>query len=467
MGSRWSQERPFRLSGAGLAIALLGAGAIFAQPADLEFQVNTYTTEKQYVPVIARAANDDFVVVWASRGSPESDSEYTSVQARRFLADGTPLGLEFQVNTLTVGFQDQPDISMTDAGDFIIVWASSESAGTDSDGASIQARRYAADGTALSDEIQINTYTTDDQYYPVVALGEDGRAIVVWSSWGSSAGDQDRTSVQAQLLAPDGSLDGSEFQVNTYEADFQFHPDVGLSADGTAVVVWASLGSGGPDQDESSAQLQRYAPDGSPLGGEFQMNEFSTGWQWLPVVDVAPDGSFLVVWESEGSYGTDTAPSRSIQARFFDLNGVPIAGEFQVNSYTTGAQDDPAVDVASDGSFVVVWNSGRSAGSDDREFSVQRQRFMADGSPVGIQVQVNLYTLGSQEQADVSIASDGEFIVVWESEGSSGNDNDRESIQWRMSPMVTLFSDGFESGDTSAWETTHDPPDGQHPRQPR
>ncbi len=56
------------------------------------------------------------------------------------------------------------------------------------------------------------------------------------------------------------------------------------------------------------------------------------------------------------------------------------------------------------------------------------------------------------------VAPDGSFLVVWESEGSSGTDTDRESIQWRMSPLVTLFSDGFESGDTSAWAITHDPP---------
>jgi hypothetical protein len=32
-------------------------------------------------------------------------------------------------------------------------------------------------------------------------------------------------------------------------------------------------------------------------------------------------------------------------------------GEFQVNTYTTGSQSDPAVAAAADGAFVVVWES--------------------------------------------------------------------------------------------------------------
>ncbi len=48
---------------------------------------------------------------------------------------------------------------------------------------------------------------------------------------------------------------------------------------------------------------------------------------------------------------------------------------------------------------------------------------------------------------------DGDFVVVWSSFGSSGSDSAGESIQGQRF-AVPLFTDGFESGDTSAWSNT-------------
>ena len=44
-------------------------------------------------------------------------------------------------------------------------------------------------------------------------------------------------------------------------------------------------------------------------------------------------------------------------------SGTPIGGEFQVNSYTTSYQRYPEVAADGAGNFVVAWLSGGSAGS--------------------------------------------------------------------------------------------------------
>ena len=53
----------------------------------------------------------------------------------------------------------------------------------------------------------------------------------------------------------------------------------------------------------------------------------------------------------------------------------PQGTQFQVNSYTTDDQTLPDVEMASNGSLVVVWWSDGSSGSDSSTYSVQGQRY--------------------------------------------------------------------------------------------
>ena len=54
---------------------------------------------------------------------------------------------------------------------------------------------------------------------------------------------------------------------------------------------------------------------------------------------------------------------------------VAVGSEFQVNSYTTDDQGRPSVSSATDGDFVVAWESDGSSGTDDWFYSIQGQRF--------------------------------------------------------------------------------------------
>ena len=128
----------------------------------------------------------------------------------------------------------------------------------------------------------------------------------------------------------------------------------------TVIVLVMSLGLAG--------WTQAQAPD--PIGEEFQVNSYTTSWQVYPAVAVEPQGNFVVVWMSDGSYGTDTSPF-SIQAQRYDANGTPVGAEFQVNSYTTNFQGTPAVAVEPQGDFVVDWQREGSDGTDTSSNSIQ------------------------------------------------------------------------------------------------
>ncbi len=435
-------------------LALAGSGvAQELLPLGGELQVNTTTASDQLTAAVAMAPGGSFVVVWASLASAGSDTSSYSVQGRRFAADGTPVGDDFQVNTSTGGYQFLPDVAVDGAGRFVVVWASQSSLGGDSSFYSIQGQRFAADGTALGGEFQVNTYSTDFQSFPAVAAAADGGFVVVWHSVGSGGDDFFGRSIQGQRYAADGTALGGELQVNAHVAGDQVVPDVDLAAGGEFVVTWFNVSSSpGDDTSGRSVAARRFAADGAPAGGDFQVNTTTTSNQYAPRVSVAAGGDFVVVWSSDGSAGSD-ADGYSVQGQRFAAGGEPLGSEFQVNTYTPYYQLAPAV--AGGGSeLVVAWASGDAdaGGPDGDRRAVALQAYRADGAAMGGERVVNSYTTGLQTQAAVAADGRGGFVVAWRSDGSAGDDGDGTSIQvQRYRSPLFIFADGFESGDTSAW----------------
>ena len=111
------------------------------------------------------------------------------------------------------------------------------------------------------------------------------------------------------------------------------------------------------------------------IGDEFQVNSYTSGAQDLPSVSVATNGSFVIAWVG---YGGQDGSDNGIFARRFNAAGVAEATEFQVNSYTQGPQLTVSLAVEGNGDFVVAWTSFQIAedGSGDGIFA---QRFDAAG----------------------------------------------------------------------------------------
>ncbi|MCP3957259.1 MAG: hypothetical protein GY719_05350 [bacterium] len=396
-------------------------------PVGSEFQINTYTTNIQLAPAVAFDSAGEFVIVWHSLGSGSTDSSGYSIQGQRYSSDGSIVGGEFQVNTFTIDNQRRPRVGSDASGSFVVIWQSSGgSSGTDSN-YSIQGQRFLSDGSMAGGEFQVNTYTTNFQSGPALAVHPSGSFVVVWQSNGSSGTDSSAYSIQGQRYASDGSIIGSQFQVNAYTSNTQTDTDVALNSVGDFVVVWRSIGSYGFDSSGYSIQGQRYASNGSPTGAQFQVNSYTSNNQRRARVGFDASGNFVVVWESNGSSGSDTG--YSIQSQRYASDGSSIGLEIQVNNYTVNNQAAPSVAVDLNGNFVVAWQSDGSSGPDVAGYSIQSQRFAFDGSFVGSEFQVNTYTTNAQSITKIAVDQSSNFIVVWSSDGSNGNDSDQESIQ--------------------------------------
>jgi hypothetical protein len=450
------RPRPLRHPGlAALCLFLSGAASAQLTPLGDEFEVNTWTTGDQGAASVEILDSGDFVVAWTSDGSSGDDDSLWSAQARRFAPDGTPLGADFQVNLYTTGDQGRPVVARAAHGGFVVIWVGAGSWETDTSASSIHGLRFDAGGEPRGDEFQVNTWTTSHQWADhLVASDARGDFVVTWASWGSYGSDSSAVSIQAQRFDRHARPRGGELQVNRYTTGAQLAPAVAADAGGNFVVVWTSEGgSGGTDTSFASIQGQRFDRDGTPLGDEFQVNTYTTGHQWQPAVASDGAGNFLVVWTSQGSSGTDQS-NASVHAQRYAPDGTPLGGEFQVNTYTTDYQGTFTGATSEDGDgFTVVWQSRGAAGTDTDLYSIQARRFAPDGTPLGAELQVNTWTTGDQVRPAIASDPRGHLVIAWESPSSPGSDTSGYSVHARRF-ATAFFFDGFETADTTRWSAT-------------
>lgn len=395
----------------------------FAQPipAGEDFQVNTYTTDAQFLPSVGSLC-DRFVVVWSSVGSFGSDTSSLSIQGKIVDASGNDVSAEFQVNTYTTDYATQPDISRLSCSTFVVVWASNGSYGSDDSLASVLGQRFRADGSTLGPEFQVNTYTTQAQKYPDVAAEADGRFLVVWESRGSNGTDTSITSIQGRLYAPDGAPLSGEFQVNTYTTGRQQIPAVASAPGKGFFVVWT-----GRDVSFSGIKGRRFDATGTPTSPEFQINTYTFGFQSWGEVSMGSDGDAMVVWTRGGEIPGDPT-SLTVRAQRFDSAGNFSGSEFLISTNTTVL--NAFADVAAIGrdEFFFVWQAvDIVTGNNDIA-----GQFYSGGTLLPKDFLVSSYTTKAQVGPRIHSLPTGDFLTTWASEASPGNDNFFDSIVARL-----------------------------------
>jgi hypothetical protein len=389
-----------------MLLLLLGslAGTAWTQvPVGPEFQANSYALDAQRIAAVAGDAAGNFIVVWESTGQ---DGDNRGIFGQRYAASGARRGGEFQVNSYTTNYQERPSVASDANGNVLVVWSSF---GQDGDGRGLFAQRFDALGMRQGGEFQVNTHTTGTQRAFRAGVAASGSGFVVaWTSQGQDGSDY---GIFARRFDTSGMPQGVEFQVSSYTTARQRRLSVASDAGGNFVVVWDSQG-----QDGSLYGVfgQRFGASGARLGAEFRVNSFTTGLQLDPHVAISASGGFLVVWTSQGQDGT----LASVFGQRYDASGMSQGGEFQVNSYTTSYQYTASAAAVADGEFVVVWNSFTQDGDLGGVFA---RHFDASGAPRGAEFQVNSYTTGYQYFAGIAAAAEGRFVVTWHGDYQDGS----------------------------------------------
>jgi len=371
----------------------------FAQgdPLGPEFRVNTDTAGSQSEAAVAADSSGRFVVVWRT----SLVGPIAGIFGQRYDAGGAPLGPEFRVNTYSTAFDYLPAVAADPSGNFVVVWTGSD--GSDS---GVFAQRYDSSGAPLGSEFRVNSYTTQEQMHPSVAVGGTGDFVVVWESYYHEDGDG--YDVFGQRFASSGAPLGSEFRVNTFTALDQAGGAVAFDSAGNFVVMWSSAYQG--PQGQSPVYGQRFASSGAPLGPEFRVSTLPASFspQVSPSVGMGPSGDFVAVWESDRQDGWGWG----VYGRRFSGSGIPMGPEFRVNTQTVLDQHSSSVSLDAAGNFVVVWTSEFGDGSG---YGVFGQRYDGSGVALGPEFRVNTYITGDQRAPSVAADPLGKFVVVWTS----------------------------------------------------
>jgi hypothetical protein len=325
-----------------------------AAPLGAAFPVNGSPVSGSPLPDVAVRADGGFVVTWESYAQFGDDDD---IVARRYDGTGTPEGTEFQVNTHTTEAQRNPAVAAHGTGGFVVVWDSySQAANDDTD--DVFGQRFDAAGAPLGSEFPVNVYTTGQWDDPAVAAWPGGEFVVVW---GGDDSYSYHDGVFGQRFDVDGVASGGEFAVEAAVVDPT--PRVATRPGGFVVSFGGLYGIG----------ARRFDDTGTPLGASLPV---SAGLGSYPDVAADAAGRFLVVWEGGGADGDATG----VLGRLFDAGGSPVGGEFVVNTYTTGYQGGPAVASDEAGGFVVTWSGQGPSGQ-----GVFARRFATSAAaPIGV-----------------------------------------------------------------------------------
>lgn len=276
------------------------------------FRVNPDALGEQLAPSVSMRADGTFVVAWQGDGGGDSSGVY----ARAYNADGSAATGEILLNQTTSSGQSAVAIDAIDAGNFVAVW-SGNGAG-DSQGVFV--RRFNSAGTALSTETLVNSYTTNAQAQPSVALDDDGDFVVTWSGEGSDDAD----GVYAREFASNGAARGAQFRVNATTIGVQSRASVARRAENSYVIAWGGAGV----SDGSGVFVASTANDLPTITLGTTVNAYNEGDGWVTLAS----GLTLV----DQDHGVLT------EAR------VRFAANFE-----SGADE---LSVASSGGLTVVWD---------------------------------------------------------------------------------------------------------------
>ncbi len=317
-------------------------------------------------------------------------------------AQFVPSGDELQVNVYTPGYQKVRDVARLASGEFVVAY--------ESEWVDIVGRRLDAVGQPLGTEFMINVDTATAKSGARIAVNPGGGFTVAWRSYFQ---DGDRWGVFARSFDAFGSPVTAEFQVNTYTAGDQTRPDIETLAPGAFVVVWSScaatttlcempfFGVGGQDGNGPGIIGQRIDAAGTKIGTEFQVNSYTTNVQVDPALAVAPFGEFFVAWSS--------AP-QGIVGRRFDANGLAAGTEAQLSVVTAGTHSRPQVASNASGEFLVVWRH-QIAPSPSAVFG---RRVDALGTPIDGEIVVNdTDALERSTPESIAATPDGGFVVTF------------------------------------------------------
>ncbi|MDX2361589.1 MAG: HYR domain-containing protein [Crocinitomicaceae bacterium] len=351
---------------------------------------------------------------------------------------------ETLVNTTTTdSTQQNCAVAMDTLGRYVVVW---ESEGEDGDGFGIYAKIYNADHTVRVADFQINTNSdadVNDQRFPDVAMNAEGTFCVTWQSqedegwsdtwmeWRSQGWD-----VYRRIYDIDGNAVSSQSRVNSSTAGNQMHPAI-AAGDDFFVVTYASEVTG---ENESEIYGRPFMSNGANVNSPQLIHSVTGSHMMHPDVAMTPTNEYTFTWQVDSLDGD----RNGIYYASYDNSYNEIVAPTQVNTTTTGNQQEPRIAVDENGEFMIIWSSFDQDGD---HHGIYGQRYSAPGTTSGGEISITTNTTGSQDHAALAVTREGgKYIISWTDDVADG---DRTGVYSR-----SMFSNGSFLADDALINTT-------------
>ena len=368
-------------------------------------------------------------------------------------------GGEFQVNTHTTWDQADPGIAVDANCGFVVVW---RSYGQDGSSNGIFGQRFDPNHSPAGEEFQVNSNVTGNQTEPAVAIDASAGFIVTWRGPGIT--DPNREDIFARWFDPNGVPVTDELRINDDVLGRHICPAVAMNRGGGGVIVWESVdfpeegdriicgrlldGTGTMSGDEfiisvelspcrcpdvamdpngnfavvwmadkssNSIMAELFYADGSAKTEPFEVNTTAFNSVTQPSIAMDEAGCFIVTWDGD----PNLAALDDIHARMFDPNGEALCEQFMVNTTIEEAQQNPQVAMNGQGEFVIVWDSRIDPNVNERD--IFGQRYDSSGELIGSEFQLNTTMEADQRCPGIAMGRDGRFVTVWQSDEQDGS----------------------------------------------
>ncbi len=379
--------------------------------------------------------HDEFLVAWDT----DQDAFSRDIWARRVAPDGT-LRDSFNVANAAGEILEGPAIAYCPPHDQYLVGYTNWYEATD-DTADVQARQVAWDGGWMSNVFTV-TPGSAEHIHPSIAynIQADEYLVTYSNQWPA-----DPLDLYAQRIrASDGALlswnaVASDAVWSRLFSKVAYHPGAYGGAGGYLIVyqTWSStLGT-----------TVLYKMTRSDLSDLFSNPEFevsnSSGFKVEPGLDVGESGFLISWWEN-------TPAGSQVRARRIGVDGTPLGNPagFAVSGLYVNFPTYPRIAVAYTHvqSFLVLWNDENALpGLNDIHGVLVSEEW--DGT-IGDEIELRE---GAEDiynpSATCSPTSDCLIVYEWWN-------NPSYDVAGRILHLPQVFSDGFESGDFSAWSDT-------------
>ena len=368
-------------------------------------RVNTYTEGQQEWPRVHALIDGGYVVTWRSW---DQDGSNWGIYVQRYAADGSPIDKEYRFNTTTWEGQYLIEMDQRPDGGIVAAWNSWEV-----DGAhwGVAGRLFDAHAQAVSPEIVLNDFSSDEQASPDITSMPDGRFAVVYQSKGQAGPGFE---IFVRVFDAAGIALGASTQVNSFIQNDQVNPHIVNIGDDRLLVIWASIGV-----DASAFGIAGRVLDtsGMPLGPEFRVSEYSPNDQIYSAIVRLANGGAVAAWQSQGQ-DADSTGGWGIFGQRFDTAGEKFGSEFQVNTFTEEDQRLPQIAAMPDGGFFIAWMSDGQVASG---MDVMGQRYDVQGDPVGAELFINVVTNSYQRNPSPAALNDGSVLVAFHADDWDGS----------------------------------------------